>query len=246
MAIQKAQVEWNVLQFTEQIMEEINWRVIDNGLKDEVKSPHEAMELEIERGKRRDHLYTTVVALTEILLEPGNEENHCSIARGEPEEKMPTTVDGMEKPNRPKELRHEELDVSFNLNWAVTHKNVVEQVIAGNWMMTKTGSSLWIQCEKLRELILSDRTPLLANEDRVRMHDATQALAARGNWHMDPGTTYHRKIKKMPNTRCPVPTEDVERNFRGVWNPTVTPENTYRPPKSDITESGALSRNGCS
>jgi hypothetical protein len=33
-------------------MEEINWWVIDNRVKDEVKIPHEAMVLEIERGKR--------------------------------------------------------------------------------------------------------------------------------------------------------------------------------------------------
>jgi hypothetical protein len=33
-------------------MEEINWWVIHHRVKDEVKSPHKAMVLEIERGKR--------------------------------------------------------------------------------------------------------------------------------------------------------------------------------------------------
>jgi hypothetical protein len=36
-----------------------------------------------------------------------------------------------------------------------------------------------------------------------------------------------------PNPKCPVPVEDVERHFRGVWEPVITPENTFKPPEKD-------------
>jgi hypothetical protein len=66
-------------------------------LKDEEKSPHHAIVLEIERGKSRDHLYKTVMALKVVLPQPGNEATRRSIGRDDPEEKTPTTVEGMEK-----------------------------------------------------------------------------------------------------------------------------------------------------
>jgi hypothetical protein len=94
---------------------------------------------------------------------------------------------------------------SFSLNLEVTEKTVIEQVVAENWARTEVGVDLWNQCEKLRELVLGDRMPIWADEDRKRIHDSSEALAARGDWHLDPGTIYHRKIKKPPNLRCPVP-----------------------------------------
>jgi hypothetical protein len=81
-------------------MEEINWRVIDNRLKDEMKSPHEAMVLEIERGRKRDRLYKSIVGIKEILPEPTNADTLCSIDRDDLEEKATTTVEGMEKLKR--------------------------------------------------------------------------------------------------------------------------------------------------
>jgi hypothetical protein len=37
----RARVEWDILQTIEWIMDEINWHVIDNRLKDEVRSLHD-------------------------------------------------------------------------------------------------------------------------------------------------------------------------------------------------------------
>jgi hypothetical protein len=65
------------------------------------------------------------------------------------------------------------------------------------------------------------------------MQESSEAIAARGDWHLDPGTTYYRKAKKSPNSKCPVPVEEVERHFRGVWEPIITPENSFRPPEKD-------------
>jgi hypothetical protein len=32
-----------------------------------------------------------------------------------------------------------------------------------------------------------------------------EAIVARGDWHLDAGTTYHRKVKKRSKPKCPVP-----------------------------------------
>jgi hypothetical protein len=98
---------------------------------------------------------------------------------------------------------------------------------------TEVGGELLTQCEKLRELILGDRIPKCADEDRKRMQASSEAIAARGDWHLDQGTTYHRTIMKCPNPKCPVPLTDAERHFRSVRDPVVTPENTFIPPKED-------------
>jgi hypothetical protein len=73
---------------------------------------------------------------------------------------------------------------------------------------------LWNQFEKLRELILSDRMPIWADEERKRMHDSTEALAARRDWNVHPEPAYHRRIKKRPSPRFPVPTEDIEKHLK--------------------------------
>jgi hypothetical protein len=57
MANAKAHLECDLLQTTEWVMQEITWRVIDNRLKDQPMSAHDAMVLEIERGRRRDRLH---------------------------------------------------------------------------------------------------------------------------------------------------------------------------------------------
>jgi hypothetical protein len=109
--------------------------------------------------------------------------------------------------------------------------------------MPEVGGDLWRQCEKLRELICGDC-----------MRDSSEAWVARGDWHIDPGTTYHRKIKKRLNPHCSIPVEDVERYFKGVWDPVATPKNSYTPPKEgspwfmppppECTLKGTL-QNGC-
>jgi hypothetical protein len=110
---------------------------------------------------------------------------------------------------------------------------VVEKVLVENWERTEAGGELWHQHEKLRELILGDRMPRWADEDRKRMQESSEAIAARGDWHLDPGTTYHRKVKKRPNPKCPVPVEEVEKHSRSVWNPRETPENMFKRPEPD-------------
>jgi hypothetical protein len=77
MANQKAHIEWDLVQTTEWIMEELKWRVIDNRLKDMPMSPHDALVLEIERGKRRDRLYAGVVKLLHSVPEPVEEDKRC-------------------------------------------------------------------------------------------------------------------------------------------------------------------------
>jgi hypothetical protein len=47
----------------------------------------------------------------------------------------------------------------------------------------------------LREQILGDRMPMWADEDRNRMRDNSEALVARVGCHLDPGLSYHRRIK---------------------------------------------------
>jgi hypothetical protein len=118
------------------------------------------------------------------------------------------------------------LAVATFLHWGNPDPNIVEKVLVENWERTDVGGELWMQCEKLRELILGDRMPRWADKDRRRMRENSEAIAGRGDWHLDPGTTYHRKVRK-----CPVPVEEVERHFRGVWEPIVAPENTFKQPE---------------
>jgi hypothetical protein len=110
--------------------------------------------------------------------------------------------------------------------------------------MPEVGGDLSRQCEKLRELIFGDHMPIWADEDRKRMRDSSEASVAREDWHVDPGTTYHRKIKKRLNPHCSIP----------VWDPVATPKNSYTPPKEgapwsippppECTLKGTL-QNGC-
>jgi hypothetical protein len=55
MATTKAHLEWDLLQTTDFVTEELNWRVIDNRMKEQQMSAHDALVLEIERGKQGDH-----------------------------------------------------------------------------------------------------------------------------------------------------------------------------------------------
>jgi hypothetical protein len=78
-------------------------------------------------------------------------------------------------------------------------------------------------CEKLREPILDDRMPHYLDNDRPRMMDNSEALAASGDWSLDSGP-------KKPSPRCPVLTEGVEDNH------IATPENSCVPATKDSPE----------
>jgi hypothetical protein len=75
----------------------------------------------------------------------------------------------------------------------------------------------------------SGRMPLFSSEDRQQMDDNMEQLMAHGDWHMDPGSTYHRKIHMNPSPKCAIPTEDVHAFFSRVWNLDSTLENTFFP-----------------
>jgi hypothetical protein len=85
-------VEWDIFRITEAIMDENNWRIIDNRLKDEVRGLHDQGCLAEERDKRRDRLYKMVMHLKEILPEPKTEEAASVIGREKPADKPPTTT----------------------------------------------------------------------------------------------------------------------------------------------------------
>jgi hypothetical protein len=68
-------------------MEETNWRVIGHKLKAPKRSPHDQAVLQIERDKRKDRPYMTIMRLKEHIAEPSTAENHCSIDRDEPKER---------------------------------------------------------------------------------------------------------------------------------------------------------------
>jgi hypothetical protein len=167
--------------------------------------------------------------------EPIDEESRSAAGLEDepPEEQHPKTPEGIAYFLKQKEERKEELAVATHLNWANPDPNIVEKVLLENWERTEVGGKLWQQCEKLRELILGDRMPRLADEDRKRMHESSEAIAARGDWHLDHGTTYHRKVKKRPNPECLVPVEEVEKHFRSVWDPRETQENMFKRPEPD-------------
>jgi hypothetical protein len=75
--------------------------------------------------------------------------------------------------------------------------------------------------------------PIGADEEWNRMQDNSEALADRGEWHLDICSTYHRRIKKKPSPRCRVSTEDVEKHFKDVGEPVQTPEDMHATPKKD-------------
>jgi hypothetical protein len=82
-------------------------------------------------------------------------------------------------------------------------------------------------------MILGFRTPISPDKDRKRMRDNNEALAARDDWNLDPGSACHRRIKKKPSPCCPVPTEDAKKHFTSFWRANICPQNTYIPPKKD-------------
>jgi hypothetical protein len=106
-------------------MEEINWRVIDNRLKDEPRTPHGDLVLQMERSRRREKLYKNICRLEERLPEPTNEEDQVSIGQDAPEDKHPNTAEGLAKWQRHKEMRRKKMNLAFNLNWAVTEPKVI-------------------------------------------------------------------------------------------------------------------------
>jgi hypothetical protein len=62
-------------------MDEIDWREINNKLKDEIKGLHAQGCLDAERHKRRDGSYKLVMHLKEILPGPKTEEIASVIGR---------------------------------------------------------------------------------------------------------------------------------------------------------------------
>jgi hypothetical protein len=232
----KAHLEWDLLQTTDSIMEELNWRVIDNRLKEQTLSEHDSEVLAIERGKHRDRLHKGIMKLKESVPGPIDEDAHCTTGiEEEPDDEPKTlpTADGLAQLMKKKEERREEIAMATYLNWSVSDPNVVENVLIENWERTEVGGELWMKCEKLRELILGDRMPEWADEERRHMQESSEAIGDRGDWHLDPRSTYHRRDKERPNPKCPVPVEDVERHFKSVWEPIVTPENTFVAPTAD-------------
>jgi hypothetical protein len=209
---EKTKIEWDIFKTTEWIMDEINWRAIDNKLKDEVRGLHEEGSFDVERDKRRDRMHKLVMRLKEILPEPKIEEAASVIGRDEPEYRPPpTTQESLRKLAETTQRREVELELAFNLNWTVTEPAVIARVVDECWKLEETGRDLWNLCEKLREMILDDRMPLLSCEDRQRMVDNTEQLMERGDWQMDPGSTHHRRIKKKTLPKRADPTEDVHR-----------------------------------
>jgi hypothetical protein len=235
MANTKAHLEWDLLQTTDFVMEELNWRVIHNRMKGQQMSAHDALVLEIERGRHLDRLYKGITKLMHSVPEPIDEERRSAAGLEDepPEERHPKTPEGLARLLKQKEERKEELAVATYLNWANPDPNIVEKVLVENWERTEVGGELWQQCEKLRELILGGRMPRWAEDDRRRMEESSEAIAARGDWHLDPGTTYHRKVKKRPHPKCPVPVEEAEKHFRSVWDPRETPEGMFKWPEPD-------------
>jgi hypothetical protein len=175
-----------------------------------------------------------VMHLKSILPEPRTEEVASVIGHEEPEDKPPpTTQEGLRKLAERTQMRKDELYLAFDLNWTMTEPELIKKVVDENWCLEETGRPLWEQCAKLRELILDERMPLFSCEDRQRMVDSTEQLMARGDWHMDPGTTYHRRIKKKLSPKCAVPTEDVHRFFSRVWDHGAHPEEIFIPAKEN-------------
>jgi hypothetical protein len=170
-----------------------------------------------------------------MIPEPKAEEIIDVAGREEPAYKPPpTTQEGLRKQAERQDRRKEELEVAFALNWATAEPATVERVVEGCWKPEDTGGNeLWDQCERIRDLILKDQMPQYTFEDRERLQDNANQLIARGDWQMDPGTTYHRRIKTKISPKCGVPTEDVFAYYSRIWNPDPTPENTFVPAAKD-------------
>jgi hypothetical protein len=130
---EKTRVEWEIMKTPEWTMEEINWRVIDNRLKDEPRNLHDMGCLAVERDKRRDKLYKLILKLKSMIPEPKIEEMASVGGRDKPVDKPPpTTQEGLRKMAEKRERRKEELEIAFNMNWSVTGPKVIEK-IAGSW-----------------------------------------------------------------------------------------------------------------
>jgi hypothetical protein len=134
-------------------------------LKEQQMSAHDALVLEIERGKHRDRLYKGITKLMHSVPEPIDEEHRSTVGLEEEpaEESRPKTPEALARLLKQKDERKEELAVATYLNWANTDPNVVEKVLVENWERTEVGGELWKQCEKIRELILGDRMPSWAD-----------------------------------------------------------------------------------
>jgi hypothetical protein len=127
---EKTKIEWDIFRVTEAIINEIDWRVIDNKLKDEVRGLHDQGCLDAERDKRRGRLYKLVTHLKAILPESKTEEVQSVIDRNEPEDKPPPTAqEGLRKLAEQTQRWREELDLAFNLNWTVTEPETVNKVV---------------------------------------------------------------------------------------------------------------------
>jgi hypothetical protein len=145
---------------TEAIMEEINWRVIDNRLREEQRSLHDIGCLEVERDKRRNKLYKLVKPLAMMIPEPKAEEIMDVAGREEPAYRPPpTTQEGLRKQAEGQKQRKEELEVAFALNWATAEPETVERIVDNCWKLEDAGGELWEQCEHLRDLILKGQMP---------------------------------------------------------------------------------------
>jgi hypothetical protein len=156
-ANQKARVEWELMKTTEAIMEEINWRVIDNRLHDEPRNLHDMGCLEVERDKRKNKLYKLIKRLAAMIPEPKAEEIMDVAGREEPEYKPPpTTQEGLRKQAERQKQRKEELEMASSLNWANAEPATLDKIVDNCWKMEETGRELWEQCERLRDLISRD------------------------------------------------------------------------------------------
>jgi hypothetical protein len=68
-----------------------------------------------------------------MLPEPKAEEIANVAGREEPEEKLPTTQEGLRKRAEKRQRRKEALEGAFNLNWSVTGHEVIEKVVDQCW-----------------------------------------------------------------------------------------------------------------
>jgi hypothetical protein len=225
---ENTKIECDILRVTEAIMDEINSRVIDDKLKDEVRGFHDQGCPEAERDERRDRPYKLVMHLKKILPEPKAAEVASVVGREEPEDKPPpTTQEELRKWPEKTQRRKEELELAFNLNWTVTELETIIKVVDECWTLEETRGPPWEQCAKLRELILGGCMPMPFCEDSQRIADSAEQLMPCGHWNMNPGPTYHRMIKKKPSDKCPVPTEGVHRYFSQIPDPGSHPEELF-------------------
>jgi hypothetical protein len=91
-------VEWDILPTTEWILDEINWRVAHDRVKDEMRGVHDHGCLDAERAKGRSRLYKLVMRLRKYIPEPTHERDAWSIGREERVDRPPpTTGEGLWK-----------------------------------------------------------------------------------------------------------------------------------------------------